>query len=223
MAPRAQRRHGLLAFLFASLLAALPASSPGATIEGTVTLPPAEPPLLAGPRYPGDTPYDAGRPDPPAAVVYLDGAPPDASAAAHPTSVEMAQHHYQFAPGLVAVRAGSVVSFPNQDDEYHSVFSYSKAKRFDLGRYRKDETPAELVFDQTGVVKLFCEIHEHMRGTIVVLDTPYFQKTDAEGRYRLEGLPAGHFVLKAWVDDAVRERAVDLAEGVTLHVDFPAE
>jgi plastocyanin len=221
-------RRRLLAAALVALVGGVPTAHAGAVIEGTVALPAASFLPPAAPRYPGDTLYVAGPPDPPAAVVYLEtgaaGAPetPDPDAAAEPV-VEMAQHHYQFTPALLAVRVGSVVRFPNQDDEYHSVFSYSKAKRFDLGRYHKDETPAELVFDQAGVVKLFCEIHEHMRGTILVLDTPYFQKTDADGRYRLEGLPAGPFVLRAWVDDTVRERSVDLANGATLHVDFPAE
>jgi plastocyanin len=193
-----------------------------AVIEGTVALPEVEPPPVTSSRYPGEVTYQAGPPDPAVAVVALEGAPAQAPGA-QPAPVEMAQHHYQFAPGVLAVRTGSVVRFPNRDDEYHSVFSYSQPKRFDLGRYRRDETPAELVFDQPGVVKLFCEIHEHMRGTIVVLDTPYFQKTDANGRYRLEGLPAGRFVLKAWVGDEVRERPVELAEDGTLQVDFPAE
>jgi hypothetical protein len=79
------------------------------------------------------------------------------------------------------------------------------------------------VFDQPGVVRLFCEIHDHMRGTILVLDTPYFQKTDAAGRYRLENLPAGRYELKAWIDDdRVLERTVELRDGARLRVDFPA-
>jgi hypothetical protein len=71
-------------------------------------------------------------------------------------------------------------------------------------------------------VKLYCEIHDHMRGTILVLDTPYFQKTNAEGHYRLENLPAGRYVLKVWIDeDSVLERPVELRERTTLRVDFP--
>jgi hypothetical protein len=102
------------------------------------------------------------------------------------------------------------------------VFSYSKARRFDLGRYHRDETPATLVFDQPGVVKLFCEIHDHMRGTILVLDTPYFQKTDPRGAYRLDGLPPGRWLLRAWIDeDNVLERPVELRDGDRLGVDFP--
>jgi hypothetical protein len=63
-----------------------------------------------------------------------------------------------------------------------------------------------------------------MRGTILVLETPYFEKTDTAGRYRLEHLPAGSYVLKAWVaGDDIRERRVELKAGMTLRVDFPAK
>jgi plastocyanin len=33
------------------------------------------------------------------------------------------------------VEVGTKVEFPNYDDTYHNIFSYSKPKRFDLGRY----------------------------------------------------------------------------------------
>ena len=73
-----------------------------------------------------------------------------------------------------------------------------------------------------GVVRLLCEIHEHMRGTVLVLDTPYFVKTDTNGVYRLTGLPAGQFKLKAWVDEKLtHEQPVDLKPGVTTRVNFP--
>jgi len=192
-----------------------------ATIEGTVALPAASTAPSAKARYPTAAGYTIGPADAPAAVVYLEGSFPDARPASGGT--EVAQEHYQFKPGLLAVQRGSVVRFPNHDDEYHSVFSYSKTKRFDLGRYARDDAPASLTFDQAGVVRLYCEIHDHMRGTILVLDTPYFAKTDAAGTYRLGGLPAGRFVLKAWLDDdQVREQTVELRDGATLRVDFPA-
>jgi plastocyanin len=190
-----------------------------AAVEGTVAIPPRRAGTDPAPRYTGGSTYVAGDPDAPAAVVYLDV--PGAKPTAHAT---LAQHHYQFAPGLLAVQRGTVVEFPNLDDEYHSVFSYSKAKRFDLGRYARDEKPAALTFDETGVVKLYCEIHDHMRGTIVVLDTPYFVKTEPDGRYRLGGLPSGRHVLRAWVDDGPpREQTVELRDGETLRVDFPGQ
>jgi len=100
-------------------------------------------------------------------------------------------------------------------------FPFSKPKRFDLGRYRRDEKPAGLVFDRPGVVKLYCEIHEHMRGTILVLNTPYFVKTDAAGKYRLDNLPVGQFIVKAWINNkTVLERPVELQEGANARLDF---
>ena len=119
---------------------------------------------------------------------------------------------------------GTAVDFPNQDDTYHNVFSYSKTKRFDLGRYRKGEKPATVIFDKAGVVTVHCEIHDRMRGTILVLETPYFKKSDVAGRYRLDHLPAGHYLLKAWIsENDIREHAVDLKDGMTVHVDFSAK
>lgn len=191
-----------------------------ATIEGTVSLPkpPREPVPL--PRYPNQLVQPAA-PDPPVAVVYLEGQFPVAAVTNAPRVTVMGQRHFQFTPGLLPIQKGTLVEFPNQDDFYHNVFSYSKTKRFDLGRYRKEEKPAAQLFDKTGLVKLNCEIHEHMRGLILVLDTPHFRKTDTNGQYRLENLPPGQFVLKAWLNEkTVLERPVDLKAGETLRVDF---
>jgi plastocyanin len=209
----------LVCTIAAAVLGAPAMARAGATIEGTVALPPPMSVLMAA-RYPFAAVGEIGEPDPPAAIVYLEGDLP----APTPVRAEMGQQHYQFAPGLLAVPRGSTVAFPNHDPEYHSVFSYSKAKRFDLGRYRADEAPPTVVFDTPGVVRLYCEIHDHMRGTILVLDSPYVARTDPEGHYRLEGLPAGTFTLVAWIDEqTVRRRPVTLQDGVTMHVDFPAQ
>jgi hypothetical protein len=63
-----------------------------------------------------------------------------------------------------------------------------------------------------------------MHGTILVLETPYFRKTDTSGHYRLDHLPAGHFSLKAWINEAeVRQRIIDLKGGANLQIDFPAK
>jgi plastocyanin len=160
--------------------------------------------------------------NPPVAVVYLDG-PFDKPAKL--ATKEVAQKDLAFIPALLPVQVGTKVEFPNQEkDTYHNIFSYSPAKRFDLGRYRADEKPVpSQVFDVAGLVTLRCDVHEHMRGLILVLATPYFATTDENGRFRLNGLPAGHYTLKAWVDSrTTREHPVDLKSGSTLHVDFPA-
>lgn len=137
---------------------------------------------------------------------------------------ELSQKQLQFSSSLLPVQVGTAVRFPNLDDEYHNVVSYSKAKTFDLGRYLKTEPAPVQVFDKPGLVELNCEIHEHMRAYILVLDTPFFTKTDENGRYMLENLPAGEVTVKVWIDRrTLLERPVTLIDGKTVVADFSGD
>ena len=190
------------------------------TVEGRVELPKSHSAPVMAKRYEIVTHGGVLSTQPPLAVVYLDGAFPQ------PASLpikQITQKDLTFIPSLLPVRVGTKVEFPNLDDTYHSIFSYSPAKRFDLGRYRPEERPIPTqVFDKPGLVTLRCDIHEHMRGLILVLNTPHFVMTDTDGHFRLSGLPAGRYTLKAWIDSrTTREKPVELKDGQTLHVDFP--
>jgi len=191
-----------------------------ATIEGQVELPKSRFAPVANERYEIVSKAGVLATDPPRAVVYLEGDFPKPTVL--PTK-QVAQKDFAFAPALLPVEVGTKVEFPNLDDTYHNIFSYSPAKRFDLGRYPPGEKPTPFqIFDRPGLVTLRCDIHEHMRGLILVLGSPHFTITDAAGRYRLTNLPAGHFIVKAWVDSkTTRERPVDLKSDAVLHVDLP--
>jgi plastocyanin len=191
-----------------------------ARVEGRVELPKSHAAPVMAKRYEIVTRGGVLSTQPPLAVVYLDGSFPNAPA---PVTKEVVQKELTFIPALLPVRVGTKVEFPNLDDTYHNIFSYSPAKRFDLGRYRPEERPIpSVVFDALGLVTLRCDIHEHMRGLILVLNTPYFVMTNTEGRFRLAGLPSGRYTLKAWIDSkTTREKPVELKNGETLHVDFP--
>jgi len=191
-----------------------------ASVEGRVELPKSRAAPVMAKRYEIVTIGGVLATQPPLAVVYLDGSFPKPKS---PSTKQIAQKDLAFLPSLLPVQVGTRVEFPNLDDAYHNIFSYSPPKRFDLGRYRPEERPIPSeVFGAPGLVVLRCDIHEHMRGLLLVLDTPYFITTDEEGRFRLSGLPSGHYTLKAWIDSkTTREKSVDLKRGVTLHVDFP--
>ncbi|HXA10443.1 MAG TPA: carboxypeptidase regulatory-like domain-containing protein [Chthoniobacterales bacterium] len=210
--------------LLLRLLAALglvPAVCLGqATIEGHVELPKSHFVPVVSERYEIVSRAGVLATEPPRAVVYLEGDFPKPTAL--PTK-QVAQKNYAFLPPLLAIEVGTKVEFPNLDDTYHNVFSYSPAKRFDLGRYPPGENPPPFqIFDKAGLVTLRCDIHEHMRGLILVLASPYFAITDPDGHYRLTSLPKGHFTVKAWVDSkTTRERPVDLKNGTVQHVDLP--
>ena len=213
------RLRGLLWFnaVFSIMPVALWAS---AVVEGRVELPKSHTAPVQAKRYEIVTKGGVLSTHPPLAVVYLDGAFP--RPASLPTK-QVAQKDLTFVPALLPVPVGTKVEFPNLDETYHNIFSYSPAKRFDLGRYRPEERPIPTqVFDKLGLVTLRCDIHEHMRGLILVLNTPYFVMTDTDGHFRLSGLPAGRYTLKAWIDSrTTREKPVELKNDQTLHIDFP--
>jgi len=125
-----------------------------------------------------------------------------AAAAQQPPGIStMAQENQEFDPGVLAVRRGGRVSFPNHDDIQHHVYSFSPARVFELPLY-KGQTPEPIEFDKAGVVTLGCNIHDHMRGFIFVADTPYFARADADGEVRLE-VPPGEYRLVLWHPRAV--------------------
>jgi hypothetical protein len=209
-------------FCLVIALMALPGiASAQAAIEGRVTLPKARAAPVVNKRYEIVTQGGVIATNPPVAVVYLEGTFPPPPV---PPLAQIAQKGLMFVPTLLPVQAGTRVEFPNFDDAYHNIFSFSPAKRFDLGRYRADEKPVpSVVFDEPGLVTLRCDIHEHMRALILVLPTPHFVITDADGRYRLGGLPPGRYTVKAWLDSRTTtpSQPVELKDGATVRVDFP--
>ena len=208
----------LLFFAIVTLLAQ--GARAESTIEGRVKLPNMQSQPVVIQRYEIITNGDVVATKPPLAVVYLEGSFPKRNSSTEKT---MLQKDLAFVPALLPVQIGTRVTFPNLDDTYHNIFSFSPVKRFDLGRYRADERPIpSVVFDAPGLVTLRCDIHEHMRALILVLDTPYFGLSDSEGHFRLNGLPPGRFVLKAWLNSKTTlERPVELSNGSTLRIDLP--
>jgi plastocyanin len=218
--PAATRSSRIFKLWFALAVALVGPFAPAATIEGSISLPKTRATPVINQRYEIVAKAGVLSTNPPVAIVYLEGTFP--RAATQPVT-RITQKDLTFLPSLLPVQVGTKVEFPNFDDTYHNIFSFSPPKRFDLGRYRSDEKPVpSQVFDIAGLVTLRCDIHEHMRALILVLDTPHFVITTAEGAFRLTGLPEGRYTLKAWVDSkTTREKAVELKGETALRVDFP--
>ncbi len=156
------------------------------------------------------------------AVVYLEDAP--VAAFGEPGGrhrATMNQVNETFVPHVLAVSVGTIVDFPNSDPIFHNVFSLSKTKRFDLGRYERGRSKAVL-FDRPGIVRVFCDIHSHMSAFILVFAHPFYAVTDRDGRYRIEGVPPGTYSVAAWYEGDVRETAKAIVPdgGGTARADF---
>ena len=138
------------------------------------------------------------------AVVFVQDAGPVVDAANRAATLD--QVDKTFVPGLLPIVVGTRVNFPNHDQIQHHVYSFSPAKKFELPLYKG--TPANpIVFSAAGVVTLGCNIHDKMNGYIVVLDTPYFEKTEAAGRVEFRNLPPGKYTVHAWQPDMLEEPA----------------
>ena len=208
------------AILLALTLVAPRLAVAGGVVEGRVALPEGKTTPVMTKRYEIVSSGGVLSPNPPVAVVSLEGKFPDSGP---PEVRQVVQTNFTFIPALLPVRVGTKVEFPNQDATYHNIFSLSPPKRFDLGRYTAAERPIpSQVFDRPGLVTLRCDIHEHMRALVLVLDTPHFVTTDPSGTFRLTNLPPGRFTLKAWVNSRTTlSKEVEVTEGGTTRVELP--
>ena len=153
-------------------------------------------------------------------VVYLDSAPRGAFEPVETPRAVMDQRGERFIPHVLAITTGTVVDFPNSDRIYHNVFSLSKTKQFDLGRYAVGHSKP-VRFDRPGVVRVFCDIHSHMNAFILVFSHPFYSLTDNDGRYRIDNVPPGTYNVIAWNEGVSSDaRAVSVPDGGVAELDF---
>ena len=127
-------------------------------------------------------------------LVPLD-APVTLTPPAEPVVIE--QRGEEFHPYVTPVVVGTRIAFPNHDKVQHHVYSLSKPKHFEIPLY-SGESKEPIVFDQPGVVTLGCNIHDWMVAYVVVLDSPYYAKSDTAGAATIAGLPPGRYRLAVW-------------------------
>ena len=185
-------------------------------IAGTVTLQEARARRRTAGRYPGESTGSATiQPVPTVAyVVGRVGAAPSVGAPAR-----MVQQDTAFTPAALVIPVGGTVEFPNEDAFFHNVFSYSSAHRFDLGRYPRGESKSEQ-FQEAGVVEVFCEVHDKMRGVIVVTENPFHTTVAEDGSFRIDGLPPGDHEIALWsADHRPITRTVRVQAGSTTRIE----
>jgi plastocyanin len=155
------------------------------------------------------------------AVVYIEAA---GARGSYPPSDErprLNQSQMVFRPLVLPVLVGTTVDFPNNDDVFHNVFSYSQPREFDLGRYPKGNVRS-VRFDRPGTVKVYCDIHSYMYATILVLENPYFAVPDDEGNFELRKIPEGTYELSYWYGrKKTGTKRVTVKADQTATVNFP--
>lgn len=96
----------------------------------------------------------------------------------------MDQVNKRFLPDLILIQQGQSVVFPNSDNIRHHVYSFSKAKTFELKLYAGKSQPP-IKFEKNGVVIVGCNIHDSMVGSIYVAKDSAMM-TDEKGNVTLD-------------------------------------
>jgi len=127
----------------------------------------------------------------------------------------MDQVDMQFVPHVLVVQTGTAVDFPNSDSVAHHVYSFSHPNKFVLPMYKGKQHPP-VSFEHSGIVSLGCNIHDHMLGYIVIVDTDVFSTTDDSGRVSLTvDDDATQYTVHIW-SPRLREAEDSLSK--TLHI-----
>lgn len=114
----------------------------------------------------------------------------------HPMA-SIAQRDREFIPYVTIVQTGTSVDFPNNDTIRHHVYSFSAPKKFEIKLYAgKPGQP--VLFDRPGEVVIGCNIHDWMEAYVLVVETPWFAKTAADGKAVVANVPPGHYRLRLW-------------------------
>ncbi|HEX4583909.1 MAG TPA: methylamine utilization protein [Burkholderiaceae bacterium] len=114
-----------------------------------------------------------------------------------PLPASVAQHDREFVPYVTVVQTGAAVRFPNQDPIRHHVYSFSQPRKFEIKLYAGD-APDPIIFDKPGIVTMGCNVHDWMLGYVLVVDTPWFGKSGADGQVQINAVDDGEYEARIW-------------------------
>lgn len=133
----------------------------------------------------------------------------------------MDQKSLVFTPHVLPVLKGTTVNFLNSDSVAHNVFSPDKiADKMDLGTWQKGRV-RNYTFNELGYVNLLCNLHPEMSAYILVLQNPYFAMAQSDGRFLIEDVPGGDYILTAWHESKkIQSKDITVADDDNTYVEF---
>jgi plastocyanin len=149
-------------------------------------------------------------------VVWLENPPPGAPSAPPPAATPMDQKECVFIPRIVIVPPGGTVEFLNSDRLLHNLHSVSR-ENTSFNRTQPKGRTIPISFGKPEIVRIDCDLHSWMRGWVVVASHPFYALTDAQGRFKLDNVPAGQYTVRVW-----HERLGESSRPVTVPATGPA-
>ncbi len=140
-------------------------------------------------------------------------------------TVTIEQQGCEYRPHVQAVFAepdGVTLNIKNNDGILHNIHGwFGEETAFNRAQPPALTDLAHPLGSSTGALRVVCDIHEWMSGYVVFVDHPFFAVTDAEGNFRIDGIPVGTYTITAWHEALGElEKTVTITDGGIATVDF---
>ena len=136
------------------------------------------------------------------------------------------QNGCKFTPRVQIAAAGAPVDILNNDGILHNIHTFSKTNRaFNKAqpKFRKKMTHT---FDKPEVIRIKCDVHNWMKGWVVVAGHPYYGMTDETGTFTIASVPAGSYTLEYWHEKLGKQTktiTVPATGSVTADLEFAVQ
>lgn len=130
-------------------------------------------------------------------VVYATPLKPLKNSQPNTSPLHIDQVDKQFAPYISVIQRGQAINFVNKDDITHHIYSASGENRFEFKIKKKHEKTTQQLMAAEEIA-MGCNIHDWMSGFVLVVDTPFFGKTNEEGLLTLQLPAVGEYEITVW-------------------------
>ncbi len=114
----------------------------------------------------------------------------------------------------------------NSDAVSHNIHTYEmmgRAKKtlFNISQPDQGDITKKIKLKRGAAMKVECDQHDFMHGFVFVAKNPYYAIVGSDGTYKIEGIPAGTYKIKAWHGTLPDQKSsVDISAGGSATADF---
>jgi hypothetical protein len=116
--------------------------------------------------------------------------------------VELTHERCRYEPRVQAAAAPNTLNVLNDDRAIHLTTITRVGAEKPLAAIPFNDNgqvvPSEIAGRESGIVELRCREHPWAVAYLASFDHPYYAVTGADGRFRLDSVPPGRYVLKVW-------------------------
>lgn len=136
--------------------------------------------------------------------------------------VDFTQEGCMYSPHVLAVRRMQPVRILNPDGTLHNVHALPEKNSEFNKAMTKTRTELIHVFRHAeDPFPIKCEVHNWMSAYCAVFDHPFFDVTETDGKFKIEGLEPGTYTIKVWHERLGDQTAeVTVEDGETATADF---